>query len=81
MSPRRSRWVAAGQGAAAAQLKNAYCVDGQDAGGVPVLPPTHLDDRVIDALRLRLDAVLLTGSGDIDLRRFRNEQRHQRLTA
>jgi putative glutamine amidotransferase len=47
----------------------------QQAGGIPVLLPPHLDDRARAALSERLDGLLLTGGGDLDPARF-GEPRH-----
>lgn len=59
-----------------AWLNNAYLRAVQQAGGVPVLLPPHLDDRALDALWSRLDGLLLTGGGDVDPRLFNEDQRH-----
>jgi putative glutamine amidotransferase len=47
----------------------------QDAGGVPLLLPPHLDARARSSLWPLLDGVLLTGGADIDPARF-GEERH-----
>lgn len=59
-----------------AWLNNAYLRAVQQAGGVPVLLPPHLDDRALDALWSRLDGLLLTGGGDVDPKLFNEDQRH-----
>lgn len=59
-----------------AWLNNAYLRAVQQAGGVPILLPPHLDDRALDALWARLDGLLLTGGGDVDPARFTAEPRH-----
>ena len=58
-----------------AWLNNAYLRAVQEAGGIPILLPPHLDARGLDALWSRLDGVLLTGGGDVDPGRF-DEARH-----
>lgn len=58
-----------------AWLNNAYLRAVQQAGGVPVLLPPHLEGRALDALWARLDGILLTGGGDLDPSRFA-EARH-----
>ena len=59
-----------------AWLNNAYVRAVQQAGGVPVLLPPHLDDRALDTLWSRLDGILLTGGGDVDPRRFTDDPPH-----
>lgn len=59
-----------------AWLNNAYLRAVQQAGGVPVLLPPHLDDRALDALWPRLDGLLLTGGGDVAPRRFTEDAPH-----
>jgi putative glutamine amidotransferase len=59
-----------------AWLNNAYLRAVQQAGGVPILLPPHLDDRALDALWSRLDGLLLTGGGDVDPARFTTDARH-----
>jgi putative glutamine amidotransferase len=51
-------------------LNNAYVHAVQQAGGIPILLPPHLDGRTLDALWSRLDGILLTGGGDVDPARF-----------
>jgi putative glutamine amidotransferase len=53
-----------------AWVNTAYFRAVQQAGGVPVLLPPHLDARALDALWGRLDGVLVTGGGDVDPARF-----------
>lgn len=48
-----------------AYVNAAYLRAVQQAGGVPVALPPHLDARSLEALRGRLDGVLLTGGGDV----------------
>ena len=58
-----------------AWLNNAYLRAVQQAGGIPILLPPHVDEHALDALWSRLDGILLTGGGDIDPERF-EEARH-----
>lgn len=58
-----------------AWLNNTYLRAVQEAGGIPILLPPHLDGRALDALWSRLDGILLTGGGDVDPARF-GEARH-----
>jgi putative glutamine amidotransferase len=53
-----------------AWLNNAYLRAVQEAGGIPLLLPPHLDRPALDTLWSRLDGVLLTGGGDVDPMRF-----------
>jgi putative glutamine amidotransferase len=50
----------------------------QEAGGIPVLLPPHLDERSRRALESRVDGLLLTGGGDVDPVRF-EEEPHETL--
>ena len=59
-----------------AWLNDAYLRAVQQAGGIPILLPPHLDASGLDALWSRLDGVLLTGGGDVDPARFTTEARH-----
>jgi putative glutamine amidotransferase len=58
-----------------AWLNDTYLRAVQEAGGISILLPPHLDARGLDTLWSRLDGVLLTGGGDVDPRRF-DETRH-----
>ena len=58
-----------------AWLNNAYLRAVQEAGGIPVLLPPHLDGSALDVLWARLDGILLTGGGDVEPARF-GEERH-----
>ena len=60
-----------------AYLNTAYVHAVQQAGGVPVLLPPHLDAGAREALQERLDGVVLSGGGDIDPARY-GETRHPR---
>src|SRR2546428_794409 len=42
----------------------------QQAGGIPILLPPHLDTRARRDVESRLDGILLTGGGDVDPSRF-----------
>ena len=44
------------------------------AGGIPILIPLSLDDDAWRAVFDRVDGLLLPGGGDIDFRRYSNEQ-------
>jgi putative glutamine amidotransferase len=48
------------------------------AGGVPLLIPNGLSQAQVEALRSRIDGILLTGGGDIDLSYF-NGKPHPRV--
>jgi putative glutamine amidotransferase len=58
-----------------AWLNDAYLRAVQEAGGIPLLLPPHLDGSALDALWSRLDGILLTGGGDVEPARF-GEARH-----
>lgn len=58
-----------------AYVNAAYLRAVQEAGGVPVLLPPHLDGPAREALWPRLGGLLLTGGGDVDPARF-GEARH-----
>jgi len=60
-----------------AYLNVAYLHAVQQAGGVPVLLPPHLDAGARAALLDRLDGLVLSGGGDIDPARY-GETRHPR---
>jgi putative glutamine amidotransferase len=53
-----------------AYVNSAYLYAVQQAGGVPVLLPPQLSRSSLDRLVRGLDAVLLTGGGDVDPARF-----------
>jgi putative glutamine amidotransferase len=53
-----------------AYVNAAYLRAVQQAGGVPVPLPPHLDGPARDTLWERLDGLLLTGGGDVDPERF-----------
>lgn len=50
-----------------AALMRAYTAAIQQAGGAPVLIPSHLTDESLEAVSARLDGFLFTGGGDIDV--------------
>ena len=56
----------------------AYVRAVQAAGGVPVLLPPHLDEGTRAELWTRLDALVLTGGGDVDPVRF-GEKPHAKV--
>lgn len=49
-----------------------------EAGGLPILIPTGLDNERAAALAATLDGILFTGGGDVDVRRY-NGQAHNRV--
>jgi putative glutamine amidotransferase len=53
-----------------AYINAAYLRAVQEAGGVPILLPPQLLDTARDELWRRLDALVLTGGGDLDPARF-----------
>jgi putative glutamine amidotransferase len=67
--------VSVGQVPERAFVNASYLRAVQEAGGVPVPLPPHLDTRSKSALLPRLDGILLTGGADIDPARF-GEERH-----
>jgi putative glutamine amidotransferase len=56
-----------------AYVNSAYLHAVQQAGGVPVLLPPQLSKTSLERLVRGLDAVLLTGGGDVDPARFGEE--------
>ncbi|MCC6382107.1 MAG: gamma-glutamyl-gamma-aminobutyrate hydrolase family protein [Dehalococcoidia bacterium] len=58
-----------------AQLNVAYIQAVERAGGLPVLLPPSLGPRALSGLLGRLQAVVLTGGGDVDPARY-GEERH-----
>ncbi len=62
--------VTVGQYPERAYVNAAYIRAVQDAGGVPVLLPPQLNAESVQALRERIDGLVLTGGGDIDPNRF-----------
>jgi len=53
-----------------ATLNAAYVRAVQEAGGVPVLLPSQLDEAALEALLGRLGGLVLTGGGDVDPARY-----------
>jgi putative glutamine amidotransferase len=49
-----------------AYVNSAYLLAVQEAGGVPVPLPPQLNNRSLEEISSRLDALLLTGGGDIN---------------
>lgn len=60
-------------------LNTAYLLAVQEAGGVPVLLPPHLNEPARTVLWRSLDGVVLTGGGDVDPALF-NEPRHESVS-
>jgi putative glutamine amidotransferase len=59
------------QGSLVSQVGQAYIHAIESAGGVPVIVPVlQISDSGLDSLLPRLDGVLFTGGGDIELQRF-----------
>jgi putative glutamine amidotransferase len=48
------------------QVGQAYVTAVRQAGGIPLLIPTGLNEDALPALVARLDGILLTGGGDLD---------------
>src|ERR1700675_5033636 len=62
--------ISVGQTPERAYVNSAYLHAVQQAGGVPVLLPPQLSKSSLERLVRGLDAVLLTGGGDMDPRSF-----------
>lgn len=52
-------------------LSDNYSMSIEAAGGIPVMLPAHFDD--VNAMLDRLDAVIITGGGDVDPTRYGQE--------
>ena len=72
-APRRAPARTTGVTPPRAWLNHAYLRAVQQAGGIPILLPPHLDGRALDALWSRLDGIVLTGGGDVAPRLFGEE--------
>jgi len=66
------------QGHAIFALLRAYVEALVQAGGIPLLIPSNLHEKGVHSLFLRLDGILFTGGGDIDVDRF-NGALHPRV--
>jgi putative glutamine amidotransferase len=71
--------ITVGQTPERAYINSAYLHAVQQAGGVPVLLPPQLSSTSLERLVRGLDALLLTGGGDVDPARF-GEEPHPTLT-
>jgi putative glutamine amidotransferase len=65
--------ITVGQTPERAYINSAYLHAVQQAGGVPVLLPPQLSKTSLDRLVRGLDAILLTGGGDVDPAAFGEE--------
>ena len=68
--------ITVGQTPERAYVNSAYLHAVQQAGGVPVLLPPQLSKASLERLVRGLDALLLTGGGDVDPATF-GEAPHQ----
>ncbi len=56
-----------------AALMQKYIIAVTEAGGVPVLVPSGLDDAALSVLLNKVDGLLFTGGGDLDPARYNSE--------